>query len=151
MKSIRTYISEGFYSNVGANNIIKPAIDAIKDASMNNKIDSDSKRLEFVNLLTPILKDIEADIKKGKLAFEYIRNDVTHISRKITISLEIFGSNNAVWIYSSKTHRFGRSANDIAFDVAMDLYYETKYPPQDPELHHSIANTIKVIEFKVTL
>ena len=151
MKSIRTYISEGFYSNVGANNIIKPVIDAIKDASMNNKIDSDSKRLEFVNLLTPILKDIEADIKKGKLAFEYIRNDVAHISRKITISLEIFGSNNAVWIYSSKTHRFGRSANDIAFDVAMDLYYETKYPSQDPELHHSIANTIKVTEFKVTL
>ena len=150
MKSIRTYISEGFYSNVGANNIIKPAIDAIKDASMNNKIDSDSKRLEFVNLLTPILKDIEADIKKGKLAFEYIRNDVTHISRKITISLEIFGSNNAVWIYSSKTHRFGRSANDIAFDVAMDLYYETKYPPRDSKLHHSIANTIKVTEFKVS-
>ena len=151
MKELKTYISEGFFTNIGANNIIKPVIDAIRDASLNDKIDSDSKRLEFANLLTSILKDLEADIKRGKLAFEYIRNDITHISRKITISLEIFGSNNAVWIYSSKTHRFGRSANDIAFDVAMDLYYETKYPPQDSELHHSIANTIKVIEFKVTL
>ena len=150
MKELKTYISEGFFSNVGANNIIKPAIDIIKDASINDKIDSDSKRLEFVNLLTPILKDIEADIKKGKLAFEYIRNDVAHKSRKITISLEVVGSNNVIWIYSSKTHRFGRSASDIAFDVAMDLYYETKYPPRDSKLQHSIANTIKATEFKLS-
>ena len=149
MKELKTYISEGFFTNVGANNIVKPVIDAIKDVSMNNKIDSDSKRLEFANLLTSILKDIETDIKKGKLAFEYIRNDAIHISHKITISLEMIGSNNVGWIYSSKNGKFGWSANDIAFDVAMDLYYETKYPPRDSKLHHSIANTIKVTEFKV--
>ena len=34
MKELKTYISEGFFNNVGANNIVKPVIDTIKDASI---------------------------------------------------------------------------------------------------------------------
>lgn len=150
MKELKTYISEGFFSNVGANNIIKPVIDAIKDASINDKINSDSKRLKFRDLLTSILKDLEANIKKGKIVFEYIRNDATHISHKITITLEIPGSNEKRWTYSSKNGKMGVSSSDIAFDIAMDLYYETRYSPRDSKLQHSIANTIKVTEFKLS-
>ena len=40
MKELKTYISEGFFNNVGANNIVNPVIDAIKDASINDKINS---------------------------------------------------------------------------------------------------------------
>ena len=59
MKELKVYISEGFFTNVGADNIVKPVIDAIKDASMNDKINSRvKKRNKFINLLTPILKDI---------------------------------------------------------------------------------------------
>ena len=149
MKELKTYISEGFFSNVGANNRIKLAIDTIKDASINDKIDSDKKKLEFAGLLVSTLKDIETDIKKGKLVFEYIRNDSGHIAHKVTIVLKITGANAAKWTYSSEIGEFRRSADDIAFDIADDLYYGIKYPTQEPKLQHSIAKTIKVIEFKV--
>ena len=97
MRELKTYIFEGFFSNVGANNRIKLVIDTIKDASLNDKIDSDEKKLEFANLLVPILKDIETDIKKGKLVFEYIRNDEFCISYKTIITLEITESGKAKW------------------------------------------------------
>ena len=150
MKELKTYISEGFFTNVGANNIIKPVIDVIKDASLNDKIKSDDKRFKFADSLVVILKDIETDIKKGKLVFEYIRNDSSHIAHKVTITLEITGSDIARWSYSSKNGKFGNSADVIAFDIAEDLYYEAVYPTKDPNLRHSIANTIKVTEFKVS-
>ena len=148
------YISEGFFNNVGANNIVKPVIDAIKDASINDKIDSRSKKFKFVDLLRSILKDLEVDIKKGKLVFEYIAN-IGNESSKITISLEITEPNNARWTYNSKSDKYvWGSANYTAFNIANnivdDLYYETKYPSQDSKLRHSIANTIKVTEFKLS-
>lgn len=149
MKELKTYISEGFFSNVGANNIIKPVIDAIKDASINDKINSDSKRLKFRDLLTSILKDLEVDIKKGKLVFEYITN-IGNESSKIIISLEMTESNYARWIYSNENGNYENDAGSIAFNVASDLYYGVKYPSQNPKLHHSIANTIKVTEFKLS-
>lgn len=149
MKELKTYISEGFFSNVGANNIIKPVIDAIKDASMNSKINSDSKRLKFRDLLTSILKDLEVDIKKGKLVFEYIRN-IGNESSKIIISLEMTESNYARWIYSNENGNYENDAGYIAFNVASDLYYEAKYSSKNPNLRHSIANTIKVTEFKLS-
>ena len=148
MKELKSYISEGFFSNIGANNIIKPVIDTIKDASINDKIDSSDKRHKFADLLTSILKDVESDIKKGKLVFEYIRNDSTnHI--KTMISLEINGLNDARWSYVNQSASFGRSAFYIAASIAEDLYYEATHPIKESSLHHSIANTIKVTEFKV--
>ena len=151
MKELRTYISEGFFSNVGANNRIKQAIDAIKDASINDKINSDEKKLEFANLLVPILKDIETDIKKGRLIFEYIRNDEFCISYKTVITLEITESGKAKWTAGRDTNqRQWRHAEDIAFVISMDLCYEVKNSPQNPKFRHGIANTIKVIEFKVS-
>ena len=101
MKELKTYISEGFFSNVGANNIIKPVIDLIKDASMNNKIDSSEKKLKFANLLLPILKDIENNMKKGKIVLEYIRNDekFAKSKSKTIISFETSGLNEAKWTY----------------------------------------------------
>ena len=150
MKELRTYISEGFFSNVGANNRIKLAIDTIKDASLNDEINSRERKLKFADSLAVILKDIETDIKKGEFVFEYIRNDSGHIAHKVTITLKITGANAAKWTYSSEIGEFRRGADDIAFDIADDLYYGTKYPTQDPKLRHSIANTIKVIEFKLS-
>lgn len=151
MKELKTYISEGFFSNVGANNIIKPVIDAIKDASMNNKIDSDEKKLEFANLLVPILKDIETDIKKGRLIFEYIRNDEFCISYKTVITLEISEPGKAKWSAGRDTNqRRWRHAEDIAFVISMDLLYEVKNSPQNPKFRHGIANTIKVTKFKLS-
>ena len=150
MKELKTYISEGFFNNVGANNIVNPVIDAIKDASINDKINSSSKRLNFADSLAAILKDLEADMKKGKLMLEYIRNDSTKDHMKIMISLEILGSNDARWSYDSQSVSFGWSAFNIAAGIANDLYYEAMYPIKDSKLHHSIANTIKVIEFKVS-
>ena len=150
MKELKTYISEGCFTNVGANNIIKPVIDAIKDASINDKINSYSKRQKFRDLLTSILKDIEADMKKGKFVFEYIRN-IGFESSKITITLEITEPNNARWTYSDNIDkRYDVHADYVALNIAGDLYYETKYLPHDPKLHHSIANTIKVTEFKLS-
>ena len=150
MKELKSYISEGFFSNVGANNIIKPVIDAIKDASMNNKIDSDDKRHKFADLLTSILKDVENNMKKGKFAFEYIRNDDTCVARKITITLEMTGSKDAMWTYSIRACKFGKSAYDMAYRIAANLYYETSYPVKESSRRHSIAKTIKVTEFKLS-
>ena len=150
MKELKTYISEGFFTNVGANNIVNPVIDAIKDASINDKINSSSKRLNFADSLAVILEDLEADMKKGKLIFEYIRNDSVKDHEKITISLKIIGSNDVRWSYDSQSVSFGRSTFDIAVSIANDLYYETVYPTKDLKLRHSIANTIKITEFKVS-
>ena len=149
MKELKTYISEGFFSNVGANNRIKLAIDTIKDASLNDKIDSDKKKLEFAGLLVSTLKDIETDIKKGKFVFEYIRNDGT-CHMKTIISLEITESKGTRWIYSSQTAKFGCRAYDMAYRIAGDLFYETSYPVKESSRRHSIANTIKVTEFKIS-
>ena len=150
MKELKTYISEGFFSNVGANNIIKPVIDAIKDASMNNKIDSDSKRFEFAILLTSILKDIETNIKKGKFIFKYTKNDLSN-HMNVTISLEMTGLNNAKWTYSSSASKYGWSADDIARRIARDLDDEEgACLLMGPRFRHSIANTIEVTEFKVS-
>ena len=151
MKELKTYISEGFFNNVGANNIIKPAIDAIKDASMNDKIDSSSKSLKFIGLLTSILKDLETNIKKGKLVFEYTRNDSVYADRKTTITLEMTGSKDVIWTYAydGKNVGYKNFANLIAFSIANDLHYEAVYPAADQRLRHSIAKTIKVTEFKV--
>ena len=152
MKELKTYISEGFFTNVGANNIIKPVIDAIKDASMNNKIKSRIQRHKFIDLLTPILKDIENNMGKGKIVFEYIRNDEynTVHKHKARISLEKIpeSSKPSLWIYDSDV-RSGLDINNVTFNIAMDLYYEATYPTEDPKSQHSIANTIKVIEYKV--
>ena len=152
MKELKTYISEGFFANVGANNIIKPVIDAIKDASMNSEIKSPIKRHKFIDLLAPILKDIENNMRKGKIVFEYIRNDETYAERKhkVTISLEktTESSKPSLWIYDSDC-RSGLDINNVTFNISMDLFYEAKYPTEDPKSQHSIANTIKVIEYKV--
>ena len=152
MKELKTYISEGFFSNVGANNRINLAIDTIKDASLNDKIDSDKKKLEFAGLLVSTLKDIETDIKKGKFVFEYIRNDETNKNSKITISLEIDGSNDIRWLYGNKYGRYAIyfHADSIASNVANDLYYEATQPAQESKFRHSIAKTIKVTEFKIS-
>ena len=149
MRELRSYISEGFFSNIGANNRIKRAIDTIKDASINDKIDSDKKKLEFTDLLASILKDIETDIKKGKFIFKYIRNDWS-CHMKTMISLEMTESKGARWIYSSSSAKFGWSAYDMAYRIAGDLFYETSYPVKESRLRHSIANTIEVTEFKVS-
>ena len=149
MKELKTYISEGFFNNVGANNRIKLVIDTIKDASINDKIDSDKKKLEFAGLLVSTLKDIETDIKKGKFVFEYIRNDGT-CHMKTIISLEITESKGTRWIYSSQTAKFGCRAYDMAYRIAGDLFYETSYPVKESSRRHSIANTIKVTEFKIS-
>ena len=146
MRELKTYISEGFFNNVGANNIIKPVIDAIKDASINSKINTDRRKLKFADSLAVILKDLEANMKKGKFIFEYIRIDGI-LRMKTMISLEILGSNDVRWSYDNQFTSFGRSASA---GIATDLYYELKYQSQNPELQHSIANTIKVIEFKVS-
>ena len=150
MKELKSYISEGFFSNVGADNKIKLAIDTIKNASINDEIDSSEKKRKFVDLLTSILKDIETVIKKGKLVFEYIRDDRTCVNRKITISLEITESNKVSWLYSSQSIKFGSIAYDTALRIAGDLYYETKYSYQYPKLRHNISKTIKITEFKMS-
>ena len=149
MKELKSYISEGFFSNVGANNIIKPAIDLIKDASLNDKINSNDERFKFADSLVVILKDLEADMKKGKFIFKYIRNDGT-CHMKTIISLEMTESKGARWIYSSTAAKFGWSAYDMAYRIAADLYYEASYLVKESRLRHSIANTIEVTEFKLS-
>ena len=150
MKELKTYISEGFFTNVGANNRINQAIDAIKDASLNDKINSSDKRRKFDDSLAVILKDIETDIKKGKFVFEYIKNDETGKNSKITISFEKSESNNVKWIYSNYSSKYKKNhPHRIAFNIALDLYYEAMYPIKELESQHSIANTINVIEYKV--
>ena len=150
MKELKTYISEGFFTNVGANNIVKPVIDTIKDASINDKIDSSSKKLKFAESLEVILKDLEADMKKGKFIFEYTRNDGTCQNESVTISFKKSDSNDVEWSYDSQYVSFGRGAFDIAASIASDLYYEAKYPSPDPGLRHNISKTIKVTEFKLS-
>ena len=151
MRELKTYISEGFFSNVGANNRIKLAIDTIKDASMNDKIDSISKRLEFTNLLTSILKDIETDIKKGKFIFKYTRADDTCAIHEVTVSLEMTEPNKAIWLYSNKNGKYYvMDANVAAFDIAVALYYEALCPTKESSLRHSIAKTIKIVELKLS-
>ena len=146
MKELKSYISEGFFSNVGANNIIKPVIDAIKDASIKDKIDSDAK---YRDLLTSILKDIETSIKKGKITFEYLR-DIEDKNSKTTITLEMNEPNDARWTYGNENGTYDNSINAIVFNITNDLYYEAKYSSKNPNLRHSIAKTIKVTEFKVS-
>ena len=155
MKELKSYISEGFFSNVGANNKVKLVIDAIKDASINDKINSYSKRQKFRDLLTSILKDIEADMKKGKFVFKYTRDDGTCQNDSVTISFEKSDSNDASWNYSAGWNRNTKkgirwTAEDIARRVTDDLYCEAEYPLRDSKLRHSIANTIKVTEFKIS-
>ena len=152
MKELKTYISEGFFNNVGANNIIKPVIDTIKDASINDKINSSIKRQTFVSLLKSILKDVENNMKKGKIVFEYARNDSVYTDRKTTITFEMTGSKNirCIYAYGSKNINYENLVSMLAFDIADDLYYEAVYPTKDPNLRHSIANTIKVTEFKLS-
>ena len=146
MKELKTYISEGFFNNVGANNPIKRVIDTIKDASIKDKIDSDAK---YRDLLTSILKDIETSIKKGKIAFEYLR-DIEDKNSKTTITLEINEPNDVRWTYGNENGTYDNSINAIVFNITNDLYYEAKYSSKNPNLRHSIANTIKIVEFKVS-
>ena len=146
MKELKTYISEGFFNNVGANNPIKRVIDTIKDASIKDKIDSDAK---YRDLLTSILKDIETSIKKGKIAFEYLR-DIEDKNSKTIITLEMNEPNDARWTYSNKNGTYDNSTYAIAFNISSDLYYEAKYSSKNPNLRHSIAKTIKVTEFKLS-
>ena len=157
MKELKTYISEGFFSNVGANNRINQAIDAIKDASMNDKINSKERKLELIDLLTPILKNIESLIKKGKFIFTYTRNDGMYQNELITISFKRSDPNDTSWNWN---YRAGRNSNtkkgvkwsavDIARRITDDLYCEAEYKLRDSKLHHSIADTIEVVEFKLS-
>ena len=155
MKELKTYISEGFFNNVGANNKIKLVIDTIKDASINDKINSRERKPEFIDSLTSILKNIEPLIKKGKFVFKYTRDDGTCQNEPVTISFEKSDSNDASWNYSAGWNRNTKkgikwTAEDIARRITDDLYCEAEYPLRDSKLHHSIANTIKVIEFKLS-
>lgn len=152
MKELKTYISEGFFTNVGANNIIKPVIDTIKDASINDKINSDVKKNKFVKSLTSILRGIETNIKKGKFVFEYIRNDETSKNVKTTITLEMNEPNDVRWLYDNKYggHAIYFHTDSIVFNITNDLYYEVVRPVKEPRLRHSIANTIKITEFKLS-
>lgn len=152
MKELRTYISEGFFTNVGANNNVKQAIDVIKDASLNDKINSHDKMMEFTRLLEPILKDIESDIRKGKFTFEYTTRSKRFRKEEIMISLENPKLDDAKWIYSKPLlkYEYEKNAYQIAFTIAGDLYNETIFPMKGPRFQHSIANTIKVTEFKVS-
>ena len=151
MKVLKSYISEGFFNNVGANNIIKPAIDTIKDASLNDKIDSHDKIREFTDLLASTLKDIETDIRKGKFTFEYTTRSEKFGKEEITISLEGLKSDDVKWIYNSSLSALSRKDSyQLALTIAGDLYTETAFPMNEPRFQHSIANTIKVTEFKVS-
>ena len=154
MRELKSYIFEGFFNNVGANNIIKPVIDAIKDASLNDKIDSRSKKIKFYDLLTSILEDVETNMKKGKFVFEYIRNNTKFKTYKNIISLEITELNEAKWTFKwtyddNKSGELAIGASTIAYNIAEDLYNEVMYSVDEPDLHHSIANTIEVTEFKL--
>ena len=157
MKELKTYISEGFFSNVGADNRIKLVIDTIKDASINDKINSRERKPELIDSLTSILKNIESLIKKGKFIFKYIRNDGTCQNELITISFKRSDPNDTSWNWnyragwSSNTKKDVKwSAVDIARRITDDLYCEAEYKLRDSNLHHSIANTIEVVEFKLS-
>ena len=157
MKELKTYISEGFFTNVGANNRIKLAIDAIKDASINDKINSRERKSELIDSLTSILKNIESLIKKGVFVFKYTRNDGMCQNEPITISFKKSDPNDTSWNWkysagwNSNTKKGVKwSAVDIARRITDDLYCEAEYKLRDSKLHHSIANTIEVVEFKLS-
>ena len=150
MKELKSYISEGFFSNVGANNIVKPVIDAIKDASLNDKIKSYDEMRKFARLLEQILKDIETDIRKGKFTFEYTTRSEKFRKTKITISLENPESDDEKWTYSKQSSKRKKDLYQIALTIACDLYNETAFFVKESSLRHSIANTIKVTEFKIS-
>ena len=151
MRELKTYISEGFFSNVGANNIVKSAIDTIKDASLNDKINSHDKMRVFTDLLASTLKDIETDIRKGKFAFEYTTRSKKFGKEEITISLEDPKSDDVKWIYnSSLSASSGKDSYQLALTIAGDLYIETAFSMNEPRFQHSIAKTIKVTEFKLS-
>ena len=157
MKELKTYISEGFFNNVGANNIVNPVIDAIKDASINDKINSRERKLELIDSLTSILKNIESLIKKGKFIFKYTRNDGMCQNELITISFKRSDPNDTSWNWNyhaglnSNTKKGVKwSAANIARRITDDLYCEAEYKLRDSELHHSIADTIEVVEFKLS-
>ena len=150
MKELKSYISEGFFSNVGANNIIKPVIDAIKDASLNDKIKSYDEMRKFARLLEQILKDIETDIRKGKFTFEYTTRSEKFGKTKITISLENPESDDEKWTYSKQSSKRKKDLYQIALTIACDLYNETAFSVKESSLRHSIANTIKITEFKLS-
>ena len=150
MKELKTYIFEGFFSNIGANNIVKPVIDAIKDASLNDKIKSYDEMRKFARLLEQILKDIETDIRKGKFTFEYTTRSEKFGKTKITISLENPESDDEKWTYSKQSSKRKKDLYQIALTIACDLYNETAFSVKESSLRHSIANTIKVTEFKLS-
>ena len=152
MKELKTYITEGFFTNVGANNPIKRVIDTIKDASANDKINSYDKMLEFTNLLEQILKDIEHDIRKGKFTFEYTTRSKRFGKEEIMISLENPEADDDKWIYSKPLSKYEDEKNSyqIAFTIAETLYNEVTFPVKGSRFLHSIANTIKVTEFKLS-
>ena len=150
MKELKKYISEGFFANVGANNIVKPVIDAIKDASLNDKIKSYDEMRKFARLLEQILKDIETDIRKGKFTFEYTTRSEKFRKTKITISLENPESDDEKWTYSKQSSKRKKDLYQIALTIACDLYNETAFSVKESSLRHSIANTIKVTEFKLS-
>ena len=150
MRELKTYIFEGFFSNIGANNIVKPVIDAIKDASLNDKIKSYDEMRKFARLLEQILKDIETDIRKGKFTFEYTTRSEKFGKTKITISLENPESDDEKWTYSKQSSKRKKDLYQIALTIACDLYNETAFSVKESSLRHSIANTIKVTEFKLS-
>ena len=113
------------------------------------------KKSYFYDLLTSILEDVETNMKKGKFVFEYIRNNTKFKTYKNIISLEATESNEAKWAFKwtyddNKSGELAISASTIAYNIAEDLYNEVMYPVNEPDLQHSIANTIKVIEFKLS-
>ena len=156
MKELKTYISEGFFTNVGADNRIKLVIDTIKDASINDKINSRERKPELIDSLTSILKNIEPLIKKGKFIFKYTRNDGTCQNKQVTISFKTSDSNiaswnySAEWIHNTKKGGVKWAVVDIARRITDDLYCEAEYKLRDSEIHHSIADTIEVVEFKLS-
>ena len=150
MRELKTYIFEGFFSNIGANNRINQAIDTIKDASLNDKIKSYDEMRKFTHLLEQILKDIETDIRKGKFTFEYTTRSEKFGKTKITISLENPESDDEKWTYSKQSSKRKKDLYQIALTIACDLYNETAFSVKESSLRHSIANTIKVTEFKLS-
>ena len=150
MRELKTYIFEGFFSNIGANNRINQAIDTIKDASLNDKIKSYDEMRKFTHLLEQILKDIETDIRKGKFTFEYTTRSEKFGKTKITISLENPESDDEKWTYSKQSSKRKKDLYQIALTIACDLYNETAFSVKESSLRNSIANTIKVTEFKLS-
>ena len=92
MKELKTYISEGFFTNIGANNRINQAIDTIKDASLNDKIDSSDERRKFADSLAVILKDIENEEKDFVKYLDNINDNViiSGFKNEITSSIRVF-------------------------------------------------------------